>query len=321
VFFSVSRLLVASGLVILAAPVSFTVTAQTYVDLEAERAAAEAAGGSATARTNAPTPTDPYGAKPAQAYPATSYGVNNAPAASGGIAPASTPTIINSRNTAPAGSSSGQNLGALFSQIQRLQQEVMLLNGKLEEQTHELQRLKEQSLQRYTDLDQRLSGGASSAAKPGAGASASNLPLASAPVSGRSGKAAPEQPGETAAYRAAYGLVQGKQFEQAIPAFKQFIQSYPSSQYAANAHYWLGELYLVKQPPDLEASRQSFALLLNQYPDSPKAPDALYKLGKVQFMKGNREKAREYLDLVIVQYDGKNNTVVKLARDFIAENY
>ena len=77
----------------------------------------------------------------------------------------------------------------------------------------------------------------------------------------------------------------------------------------------------MKQPPDLEASRQSFALLLSQYPDSPKAPDALYKLGKVQFMKGNREKAREYLDLVIVQYDGKNNTVVKLARDFIAENY
>ncbi len=316
-FFSVSKLLLATGLVILAAPLSFTVTAQTYVDLEAERAAAEAAGGSATVRTNAPTSTDPYGAKPAQAYPATSYGVDNAPAASGGIAPAPTPATINSRNTA----SSGQNLGALFSQIQRLQQEVMLLNGKLEEQAHELQRLKEQSLQRYTDLDQRLSGGASSAAKTGAGASASILPPSSAPVSGRSGKAAPEQPGETAAYRAAYGLVQGKQFEKAIPAYKQFIQSYPSSQYAANAHYWLGELYLVKQPPDLEASRQSFALLLSQYPDSPKAPDALYKLGKVQFMKGNREKAREYLDLVIVQYDGKNNTVVKLARDFIAENY
>ena len=316
-FLSVSKLLLATGLVILAAPVSFTVTAQTYVDLEAERAAAEAAGGSATVRTNAPTSTDPYGAKPAQAYPATSYGVDNAPAASGGIAPAPTPATINSRNTA----SSGQNLGALFSQIQRLQQEVMLLNGKLEEQAHELQRLKEQSLQRYTDLDQRLSGGAPSAAKTGAGASASILPPSSAPVSGRSGKAAPEQPGETAAYRAAYGLVQGKQFEKAIPAYKQFIQSYPSSQYAANAHYWLGELYLVKQPPDLEASRQSFALLLSQYPDSPKAPDALYKLGKVQFMKGNREKAREYLDLVIVQYDGKNNTVVKLARDFIAENY
>ena len=83
----------------------------------------------------------------------------------------------------------------------------------------------------------------------------------------------------------------------------------------------MGELYLVKEPPDLEASRQSFALLLSQYPDNSKAPDALYKLGKVQFLKGNREKAREYLDLVITQYEGTNNAVVKLAKDFIAQNY
>jgi tol-pal system protein YbgF len=129
------------------------------------------------------------------------------------------------------------------------------------------------------------------------------------------------QPGEGNAYSAAYALVQGRKFDQAIPAFQQLLQRYPDGEYAANAHYWLGELYLVKQPPDLEASRQSFALLLSQYPDNSKAPDALYKLGKVQFLKGNREKAREYLDLVIKQYEGTNNAVVKLARDFIAQNY
>ena len=91
--------------------------------------------------------------------------------------------------------------------------------------------------------------------------------------------------------------------------------------YAGNAHYWLGELYLVSTPPDLESSRQSFALLLSQFPDNAKVPDALYKLGKVQFMKGNREKAREYLDLVISQYGGTNNAAVQMAKDFIAQNY
>jgi tol-pal system protein YbgF len=130
-----------------------------------------------------------------------------------------------------------------------------------------------------------------------------------------------EQPGEADSYRAAYALVQGRQFDQAVTAFQQFLQRYPDGVYAANAHYWLGELYLVKSPPDLEASRQAFALLLSQYPDSSKAPDALFKLGRVQFLKGNREKAREYLDLVITQYEGTNNAVVQLARDFIAQNY
>ena len=38
-------------------------------------------------------------------------------------------------------------------------------------------------------------------------------------------------------------------------------------------------------------------------------------------MKGNREKAREYLDRVIREYGSSNSSAVKLARDFIAENY
>ena len=130
-----------------------------------------------------------------------------------------------------------------------------------------------------------------------------------------------EQPGEAAAYRAAYALVQGRDFDGAVTAFQQFLDEYPSGKFAPNAHYWLGELYLVVEPRNLEASRQAFALLLSEYPDNPKAPDALYKLGKVQFEKGNREKAREYLDLVISQYSGANPDVARLAREFIAENY
>jgi tol-pal system protein YbgF len=229
------------------------------------------------------------------------------------------------------------DLGSLFLQIQHLQQEVMKLNGKLEEQAYEINTLKEQSLQRYMDLDKRLGGAGAAptatgkppapAAPPATTAPASNsAPInAAAPIPAPAARSnsspAAEQPGEAEAYRAAYALVQGRQFTQAIPAFQQFLQKYPDGAYAANAHYWLGELYLVKEPPDLEASRQSFALLLSQYPDNSKAPDALYKLGKVQFLKGNREKAREYLDLVITQYEGTNDAVVKLAKDFIAQNY
>ena len=130
-----------------------------------------------------------------------------------------------------------------------------------------------------------------------------------------------EQPGEGEAYRAAYALVRGQQFDGAVKAFQQFLRDYPDGKYAPNAHYWLGELYLVVQPQDLESSRQSFMLLLSQYPDNNKAPDAMYKLGKVYFLKGNRVKAREYLDRVIRDYGSTNSSAAKLARDFIDENY
>jgi tol-pal system protein YbgF len=283
--------------------------AQDYVDVEAERAAAAASG------ISSPPPqpqADPYGAQPARAYPATSYGLNNAPAGSAVAAPVT---------AAPAGSQApGQNLGNLFYQIQQLQQEVRLLNGKVEEQAHELRKLKEQSLERYVDLDKRLSGAASpaSADTSSVGSSAT---VVTAPVVADGQSRTAEQPGEGAAYKAAYALVRGQKFDQAVKAFEQFQRDYPGGKYAPNAYYWLGELYLVIQPRDLESSRQSFTLLLSQYPDNSKAPDALFKLGKVQFEKGNREKAREYLDRVISEYGSTNSSAVKLARDFIAENY
>ena len=292
------------GLALLAGPLSLLLavgaSAQGYVDLEAERAAA------AQSTSSVPQTTDPYGAAPATAYPATSYGVNSAPA----------PAATVAQGAGQGTQTGGRDLGNLFYQLQQLQQEVMMLNGKVEEQAYELRNLKEQSLERYVDLDKRIAGGA--AAIPAA--PANNTVIAAAkPVAGNSNVA--EQAGEGEAYRSAYALVRAQKFNYATTAFKQFLRDYPAGKYAPNAHYWLGELYLVMQPADLESSRQAFTLLLSQYPDNSKAPDAMYKLGKVYFMKGNREKAREYLDRVISQYGSSSSSAVKLSRDFIAENY
>jgi tol-pal system protein YbgF len=307
------KLLLAGGLVIMTGPFSVLAQAQSvYVDVEAERAAARAAGQD----TSTAAPADPYGVKPAQAYPATSYGVNSAPATTG-VVPATTAA------PPPQGGPGGSSLGSLVLQVQQLQQEVMRLNGKVEEQAHELRVLKEQSMQRYVDLDKRLSegapAGAAAPAATGSSASAAAAPVALPAASKKPTGVA--QPGEAEAYNAAYAMVRSKQFDNAILAFNQFLRDFPAGRYAPNAHYWLGELYLVTDPRDLESARQSFALLVSQYPDHNKTPDALYKLGKVQFEKGNREKAREYFDLVISQYGSSNANVADLARKFIAENY
>ena len=172
----VRKTLWACGLVILTGPLCFTSLAQGYVDLEAERAAAEAAGnsaGSSSPNANASAPADPYGAQPTQAYPATSYGVNNAPAAPAAEESAPAPTTFSAPTAAPtstAGSQmGGSDQGRLYLQIQQLQQEVMRLNGKLEEQAYELSTLKEQSLQRYMDLDKRLGGAGAPSTQPGGG--------------------------------------------------------------------------------------------------------------------------------------------------------
>jgi tol-pal system protein YbgF len=113
--------------------------------------------------------------------------------------------------------------------------------------------------------------------------------------------------------------VRGQEFDAAVtPSPGVFSSAYPDGRYAPNAHYWLGELFLVIDPPDPEAARQSFMLLLNQYPDNAKVPDALYKLGRVQFIKGNSARAREYLNRVMREYP--DSSAARLASDFIDEN-
>ena len=323
---NMSKLLVASGLVLVTGPLSLQVPAQDYVDVEAERRgrttpSEPAAAAPSTTATDpyarpsepysAPASTDPYSVQPSQAYPATSYGLNNAPA---GAAIAAPPVAA----PAPA-SGGGQSMGTLYIQMQQLQQEVMRLNGIVEEQANEVRKLKSQSLERYVDLDKRVSAmGAGAVVASGDGSPSLAVPGPSA--ASATGQAS-EIPGEGDAYRGAYSLVRSQQFEQAVGAFQQFLRNYPDGKYAPNAHYWLGELYLVIDPSDLEASRQAFTLLLNQYPDNPKAPDAMYKLGKVQFLKGNREKSKEYLDRVISKYGNTNSSAVQLSRDFLAENF
>jgi tol-pal system protein YbgF len=127
--------------------------------------------------------------------------------------------------------------------------------------------------------------------------------------------------GEGEAYRSAYGLLKNQQYNEAVSAFEQFLRDYPRGKYAPNAHFWIGHLYLVIRPKDLESSGQAFMLLVDLYPDSRKIPDALYKLGTIEYMKGNRDKARELFDRLIKDYGSTNNSAVNQARDFLRKNY
>jgi tol-pal system protein YbgF len=233
----------------------------------------------------------------------------------------SQPTATAAASQVPAANSNtgGSNQGELFYQLQLLQQEVMQLRGVVEEQTHQVQQLKKQNMERYIDLDRRV---AELAAQPKTVVttqttqpavnteSPTTLPTIVAPMKG-----------EKEAYDKAYQLVTAKRFAEAQDAFKQFLVDFPDGKYAPNSYYWLGELYQVVQPKDLESSRQAFTQLLDQYPNHPKAPDAMYKLGKVYFLKGNKTKAKHWLDKVIADYGTGVNSAAKKAQQFLQENY
>jgi len=278
---------------------------QDYVDVEAERRAA--------AEQIAPV----SGAESADdVAPETSYT---------GIKPYSGSTTVAQPMVEPDSAPvTGTDSGSLILRVQQLESDVRQLNGLLEEAMQALRELEAQSLERYVDLDRRMAAGAPLAQADGENGAVSGVDNGAPPQSASTNVAVPPRSlaapeGAEAAYRAAYELVKGREFDDAVAAFNEFLSDYPFGRYAPNAHYWLGELYLVVEPPDPELARQNFKLLLDQYPADPKVPDALYKLGRVQFIKGNRQRSQEYLDEVIREYP--SHAAAQLARQFLLENF
>ncbi|MCG3746609.1 tol-pal system protein YbgF [Vibrio cincinnatiensis] len=116
---------------------------------------------------------------------------------------------------------------------------------------------------------------------------------------------------EQAAYQSAVDLIlKERDYAGAINAFQQFQKDYPDSSFAANAYYWLGQLYFA-QRKDPEAVK-SFAAVIS-YPDSNKRADALVKLGDLAARNNNAAQSKKYYQQVIDEYP--NSASAKVAKD------
>lgn len=217
------------------------------------------------------------------------------------------------------GPSSSESM--LFMQLQQMQGEMAQLRGMLEEQQEQIRRLQREGLERYQDLDQRVTAAATRAPAPVApDASAGGSSATPNSVGHTANNAAPVAPQNAAApgdpekerlyYDTAFDLVKNKDFDKASQAFAAFLRKYPNSQYAANAQYWLGEVSLAKG--DLKGAGQAFAAVAQNYPKHSKVPDSLYKMSDVESRLGNVDKAQSILKQIISQYP--DSSAAQLAR-------
>ncbi|CAI8895213.1 tol-pal system protein YbgF [Pseudomonas sp. IT-P260] len=225
-------------------------------------------------------------------YPPAGYGTNGAYAGGAASAPASAQ-------------------GMLFNQLQQMQDQISRQQGVIEELQNQVARMKQESLERYQDLDRRIGSGVAPAAtsensSTGGDASAAAGAAAGAGAAAAQAPAASSEPGDPAKeklyYDAAFDLIKAKDFDKASQAFSAFLRKYPNSQYAGNAQYWLGEVNLAKG--DLQGAGQAFAKVSQLYPKHAKVPDSLYKLADVERRLGHTDKVKGILQQVVSQYPG-----------------
>ena len=231
------------------------------------------------------------------------------------LAQSSTPAFQNNRSEASRQAGNNQANAELFYMLQQLQGDVRRLQGEVEEQRHQADRLKQQGRDRYIDLDQRVL--KLTAAQQQAQVAASSAP---APSSVQAKDYRQPSAEENKAYNSIVDLIRNqKKYDQAITQIYEFLDTYPEGDLTVNAYYWLGEVYLVK--PQLEQARQAFSIVdlirnqkkydqaitqiyefLDTYPEGDLTVNAYYWLGEVYLVKPQLEQAKQAFSIVATRF-------------------
>ncbi len=190
-----------------------------------------------------------------------------------------------------------QSLLDLANQIEAMRSDVRSLHNDIDVLNHSLDASRKQQHDLYADLDQRMkvleAHGATAGAVAGAavaGASGSTVPAA----------AASADVADKVSYQAAFDLLKDGQYDKAIAAFQSFMATYPNSQLADNAQYWLGEAYYVQKSFPLALA--TFEHMAETYPQSRKLPDAMLKIGYCDYELKQFGAARNALSQLITRF-------------------
>lgn len=195
-----------------------------------------------------------------------------------------------------------QSLVNLTQQVSTMERQNDDLQGRVETLEHSEETTADRQRQLYADLDQRIQV-LESALRARSSVSVmegGTLSPGQLPVPGGS---------DRDNYQAAFELLKEQRYEPAAMAFKQFLVTYPDSELADNAQYWLAESHYVTQKFDDALSL--FKVVVDDYPRSRKVPDALLKMGYCNYELKRWDAARE--SLLRVQADYPETTAARLA--------
>jgi len=116
-------------------------------------------------------------------------------------------------------------------------------------------------------------------------------------------------------YQAAYNDYLRGNYDIAVRQFAEYLRSFPDTELADNAVYWIGECYY-RQRRFRQAIEQ-FDEVINRYSRSDKLPSAVLKKGYAHLELGERSQGVVQLRYVVREYP--NSDEANLARDRLRE--
>ena len=179
-----------------------------------------------------------------------------------------------------------QSLVNLTQQVGSMERRDDEIQGRIEELEHNSETTADRQRQLYADLDARIQE-LESAVQARSVLDGGTLEPGELPVPGGS---------DRDNYQAAFELLKEQRYEPAAMAFEQFLVTYPDSELADNAQYWLAESHYVTQK--FNQALDDFEVVITRYPRSRKVPDARLKMGYCNYELEQWEEARGSLERV-----------------------
>ena len=117
-------------------------------------------------------------------------------------------------------------------------------------------------------------------------------------------------------YRAASNkILIDQDIEAAKISLRAHLDKYPNSQFTADTHFWLGEIYLLQNENEL--ALQAFKTITEEHANHPKFYASSYKLGKIYFELGDLDRAKSLIETA----SGSSGAEGVNARSFLYENF
>lgn len=208
------------------------------------------------------------------------------------VTPAETPPeneVVQNPPAANMPPANSKRVHRLELQVADLQQRVDKLQAQVQLQQHSLEILQQ----------------GKNTPEPNHVVKADNAPVKAAPT-----VAVKKTLDEATAYRNAFDALIKKQYDQARSGFENYLTQFPKGQFLVNAHYWLGEIYLLQKKSDLALAQ--FQAVVDQFPNSSKVSDAKLKIAQILAQTGKIPQARQQLITIIKKYPG--STAAQLAK-------
>jgi tol-pal system protein YbgF len=167
-------------------------------------------------------------------------------------------------------------------EIEELQRSVDGLSGRIDEMDRQVKQALEEAKAARSEANQA----------PGTAPSGGQPNASTAPAAGDSQ--------EVQAYRAAHTKWREGDSAGCVDLFGKFLQTYPASEYADDATYWLADCYF--KQGNFSAAVLRFDDVARNFPSGDKAPDALYRQGEALLRMGHGTAAGNAFEKVIRDY-------------------